>query len=198
MALAEKRARRAPVQAAVLKLLSHVESATKKELATMAGASPETLRRLQSEGLVERSQREVLRDGAFLGREEPLPVLNREQQAALDGLLRQAKNEKPGVALLYGVTGSGKTSVYLKLIEACLQQGRGAMLMVPEIALTPQLVTQLRSHFGRKVAVLHSRLHLGERYDAWKRIRRGNATVVVGTRSAVFAPLSQPWFDHFG
>lgn len=73
LALAEKRARRAPVQAAVLKLLSHVESATKKELATMAGASPETLRRLQSEGLVERSQREVLRDGAFLGREEPLP-----------------------------------------------------------------------------------------------------------------------------
>lgn len=190
LALAEKRARRAPVQAAVLKLLSHVESATKKELAAMAGASPETLRRLQSEGLVERSQREVLRDGTFLGREEPLPVLNREQQAALDGLLRQAKNEKPGVALLYGVTGSGKTSVYLKLIEACLQQGRGAMLMVPEIALTPQLVTQLRSHFGRKVAVLHSRLHLGERYDAWKRIRRGNATVVVGTRSAVFAPLS--------
>lgn len=123
LALAEKRARRAPVQAAVRSCSPMWKALPRRSLPPWLVRRRRRFAASQSEGLVERSQREVLRDGAFLGREEPLPVLNREQQAALDGLLRQAKNEKPGVALLYGVTGSGKTSVYLKLIEACLATG---------------------------------------------------------------------------
>ncbi len=100
--------------------------------------------------------------------------------------------EHPGVALLYGVTGSGKTSVYIKLIQKCLDEGKDAMLLVPEIALTPQLLGLLAAYFGNQVAVLHSSLGAAERYDQWKRIRNGEAGVVVGTRSAVFAPCLHP------
>ena len=95
------------------------------------------------------------------------------------------------MALLYGVTGSGKTSVYIKLIQNCLDDGKSAMLLVPEIALTPQLLGLLAAYFGDSVAVLHSSLSAGERYDQWKRVRSGEAKVVVGTRSAVFAPCCQ-------
>ena len=100
--------------------------------------------------------------------------------------------ENPGVALLHGVTGSGKTSVYIKLIRGCLEKGKTALLLVPEIALTPQLLGLMAAYFGDQVAVLHSSLSAGERYDQWKRVRAGEAKVVVGTRSAVFAPCENP------
>ena len=115
-------------------------------------------------------------------------VLNEEQQAAFEGLNEQRMGANPGVALLYGVTGSGKTSVYIKLIRTCLDEGRSAMLLVPEIALTPQLLATMAAYFGDAVAVLHSSLSAGERYDQWKRVKSGEARLVVGTRSAVFAP----------
>jgi len=98
------------------------------------------------------------------------------------------EGEKPGTALLYGVTGSGKTAVYIKLIQKTLEQGKQAMLLVPEIALTPQLLGLMAAYFGQRVAVLHSSLPATERYDQWKRVKSGEAKVVVGTRSAVFAP----------
>jgi primosomal protein N' (replication factor Y) len=98
------------------------------------------------------------------------------------------EQEIPGAALLHGVTGSGKTAVYLKLIQSCLDHGKSAIFLVPEIALTPQLLSLVAAHFGDLVAVLHSSLPAAERYDQWKRIRGGEARVVVGTRSAVFAP----------
>ena len=97
--------------------------------------------------------------------------------------------EKPGAALLYGVTGSGKTAVYISLIYEALREGKGAILLVPEISLTPQLLGRLAAHFGEKVAVLHSSLRIAERFAQWRRIRDGEAAVVVGTRSAVFAPV---------
>ena len=115
-------------------------------------------------------------------------VLNGEQTVAFEGLAQQMERAEPGVALLHGITGSGKTSVYIKLIRKCLDDGRCAMLLVPEIALTPQLLGLLAAYFGDSVAVLHSSLAASERYDQWKRIRDGSARVVVGTRSAVFAP----------
>ena len=118
--------------------------------------------------------------------------LNEEQQAAFDGLAAQMESENPGAALLYGVTGSGKTSVYIKLIRRCLEAGKQAVLLVPEIALTPQLLGLMAAHFGDRVAVLHSSLAAEERYDQWKRIRSGEAGLVVGTRSAVFAPCMRP------
>ena len=117
------------------------------------------------------------------------PVLNAEQQAAFEGLDALAAAGRPAAALLYGVTGSGKTQVYLRLIYEALARGRTAMVLVPEIALTPQLLRIFASHFGDDIAVLHSSLRAGERYDEWKRVRSGQARVVIGTRSAVFAPL---------
>ena len=119
---------------------------------------------------------------------EPI-TLTAEQQAAYDALLPGLEDTAPHSALLYGVTGSGKTLVYLHLIEQALAAGQGAILLVPEISLTPQMIEAFSAYFGDAVAVLHSGLPLSERYDEWKRIRAGLARVVVGTRSAVFAPM---------
>ena len=120
------------------------------------------------------------------------PVLNDEQQAAFDGLCLQMQSQKPGAALLYGVTGSGKTAVYIRLIYEALKAGKSAILLVPEISLTPQLLEKLSAHFGQAVAVLHSSLRISERFAQWRRIQSGQARVVVGTRSAVFAPVQSP------
>jgi len=192
-AYAASQRRRAPMQAAVLELLAVTGCVSQKELCYFTGASRETVRRLRDLGYLTEAHREVLRTPMRIpDKLQPPPVLNREQLDAFTGLREQMEADEPGVALLYGVTGSGKTAVYLSLIRACLDAGKSAMLLVPEISLTPQLVDTLTAHFGEKVAVLHSRLRIGERYDEWKRIRRGDASVVVGTRSAVFAPLKNP------
>ena len=189
MEYASHRPKSAAMQKAVLELLCQLGSVAVKELCYYTGASTATVKRLEKLGYLTLSQREVLRcreiEPAKL--DGPL-VLNETQKAAFDGLCRQMDGERAGVALLYGVTGSGKTSVYLKLIERCLNMGKSAMLLVPEIALTPQLLSLLAAHFGDSVAVLHSSLSGGERYDQWKRLRSGEARVAVGTRSAVFAP----------
>ena len=192
MAFAQKKSRGAPLQKSVLELLCTVGSGACKEVCYLTGASMATLRRLSELGYVALSEREVFRTAVTTpDRLLTPPELSAEQQAAYEGLLAQMHAEKPGVALLYGVTGSGKTAVYIRLIDQALQEGRGAMLLVPEIALTPQLLGKLSSHFGKQVAVLHSSLRVGERYDEWRRIQSGAARVVVGTRSAVFAPVRE-------
>ena len=189
MEYAAHRPKSAAMQRSVLELLCSVGCASVKELCYFTGAKPATVRRLAELGYVELSDRQVLRCREIRPAQLDGPlVLNGEQQAAFEGLSAQMAGENPGVALLYGVTGSGKTSVYLKLIRSCLDAGKSAMLLVPEIALTPQLLSLLAAHFGETVAVLHSSLSAGERYDQWKRVRSGEAKVVVGTRSAVFAP----------
>lgn len=119
---------------------------------------------------------------------EPI-VLTEEQQAAYDALLPHLEDTAPHSALLYGVTGSGKTLVFLKLIERCLQLGRKALVLVPEISLTPQMILRLKSQFGRRVAVQHSALNHTERLLQWQMIQDGGADIVVGTRSAIFSPL---------
>ncbi len=189
LAFAAARPKGAAVQKAVLELLCSVGSAAVKDICYYTGASAQTVKRLEALGYLSLSTRSVLRCREIVPAklEGPL-VLNGEQRAAFDGLWEQANREKPGVALLYGVTGSGKTSVYLKLIENCLASGKSAMLLVPEIALTPQLLSVLAAHFGGQVALLHSSLSAGERADQWKRLKSGAAKVAVGTRSAVFAP----------
>lgn len=193
VSFARAQKRRAPMQAAVLELLAVTGCVSQKELCYFTGASRETVQRLKTLGYVQESQQEVLRSAYEITEKPAQPlVLNGEQQAVCKGLQQQRALPDPGVALLYGITGSGKTAVYLSLIQDCLAEGKSAMLLVPEISLTPQLVEQLTGHFGRKVAVLHSSLRIGARYDEWKRIRTGDATVVVGTRSAVFAPLQKP------
>ena len=186
---AARRPKSAAMQRSVLELLCSIGSAAVKEICYYTGASTATVKRLESLGYITLSQRPVLRCREIKPVELDGPLeLNDEQAAAFDGLRHQMEAERPGVALLHGVTGSGKTSVYIKLIRTCLDRGKSAMLLVPEIALTPQLLGLMAAHFGQNVAVLHSSLAATERYDQWKRIRSGEAKVVVGTRSAVFAP----------
>ena len=145
---------------------------------------------MEKSGILRLEHREVFRRVTVeAGERAAPPVLNAEQQAAFEGLDALAAVGRPAAALLYGVTGSGKTQVYLRLIYEALARGRTAMVLVPEIALTPQLLRIFASHFGDDIAVLHSSLRAGERYDEWKRVRSGQARVVIGTRSAVFAPL---------
>lgn len=190
MAQVIPRRKSAPLRYAVVELLAALGSVSAKELCYFTGASAATLRSLTKSGILTLERREVFRR---VEREAVEPageiVLNEEQQAAFRGLDKLCAAERSAAALLYGVTGSGKTQVYLRLIQETLARGHTAMLLVPEIALTPQLLRIFSAHFGDRVAVLHSSLRAGERYDEWKRVRAGKATVVLGTRSAVFAPL---------
>lgn len=190
MALVTPKRRAAPLRFAVTELLCALGSVSSKELCYFTGASHATLRSLEKSGILRLERREAFRRVTVEGVAQAAPItLNQEQQAAFRGLDALAAEGKPAAALLYGVTGSGKTQVYLRLIQQVLARGRTAMLLVPEIALTPQLLRIFASHFGDQVAVLHSSLRTGERYDEWKRVRTGKARVVLGTRSAVFAPL---------
>ena len=191
MAYAASRPKSAAMQRQVLELLCSVGSVAVKDLCYFTGASTATVNRLEKLGYLTLSQRPVLRCREIRPAKLSGPlVLNEEQQACFEGLASQMAREEPGVALLYGVTGSGKTSVYIRLIQICLEKGKSAMLLVPEIALTPQLLGILAAYFGTQVAVLHSSLSAAERYDQWKRVKSGDARVVVGTRSAVFAPCT--------
>ena len=189
MEFASRRPKSAAMQRAVLELLCSVGSASVKEICYFTGASTATVNRLEKLGYVALAERPVLRCREIIPAKLDGPlILNEDQQEAFDGLSAQMNSENPGVALLYGVTGSGKTSVYIKLVQECLARGRRAMLLVPEIALTPQLLGLMAAYFGNQAAVLHSSLSTGERYDQWKRVRDREAAVVVGTRSAIFAP----------
>ncbi len=189
MDYANRRRRAAPLQYAVLELLCAMGSGSAKEICYFTGASMTTLRRLEKLGYLSFFSCEVLRRAKLPPGERQAPMeLNPAQQEVFSGLRAQTEQNPPGVALLYGVTGSGKTAVYIKLIEECLKKGRQAILLVPEISLTPQLLRQMAACFGDRVAVLHSSLGIAERYDEWKQVHAGKASLVVGTRSAVFAP----------
>lgn len=181
----------AKAQRRVLQLLDEVGSASAKEIQYFTGTGKPTLNKLAKQGLISLFQREVFRSpahGAVVA--APPPVLNEEQQQAFEALCRQMEEGKAACSLLYGVTGSGKTQVYIRLIHAALGQGKTAMVLVPEIGLTPQILRIFEGQFGDRVAILHSGLSAGERYDEWKRVKKGKAQVVIGTRSAVFAPLA--------
>ena len=189
MEFASHRPKSAAMQKSVLELMCSLGSVAVKELCYFTGASTATVNRLEKLGYLRLTERPVLRCREIkpVKLSGPL-VLNPAQQACFEGLSAQMEASQPGIALLHGVTGSGKTSVYIQLIQKCLDRGGSAMLLVPEIALTPQLLGLLAAYFGEKVAVLHSSLSAGERYDQWKRVKNGDASVVVGTRSAIFAP----------
>ncbi len=190
LVLAGQKRRTAPMQASILELLSTVGCISRQELRHFTGASSQSIQALVRAELVTLEKKEQLRRPEFRqGEHRPLPELTEPQRIALEGLAALAEKPKPAAALLHGVTGSGKTAIYAHLIAKQRQQGRGAILLVPEIALTAQMLEGFSSYFGEDVAVLHSALSLGERYDEWKRIRQGKAGVVIGTRSAVFAPV---------
>jgi len=179
-----------PKHSAVLELLAEAGAMSAKETCLLAGVSAGVLKTLEKQELLSIRPQIVYRKPLFSINDPASPItLNNEQKKAFDEISLLLNSEKPEAALLYGVTGSGKTLVYIKLIDEVIAKGKTAIVLVPEIALTPQTMSLFISYFGQQVAVLHSALGVGERYDEWKRINNGEVKVVVGTRSAIFAPL---------
>lgn len=186
---AEQRRRRAPQQSELLRTLCAIGRAALPDLREFTGASLQSVRALRDAGLISLEDVPVYRrPEAPEGERQPLPKLNSEQTKAFKGILKLAGGKKASGALLFGVTGSGKTTIYIRLIAEMRRRGKTAILLVPEIALTPQMLRTFSSHFGDDIAVLHSSLSAGERLDEWRRIKNGEAGVVIGTRSAIFAP----------
>lgn len=178
-------------QLAVIAVLREYHQLTAKEAAYYAGVTDVVIKNLVKAGIAEIAESELLRvprDAAATVSPDDT-VLSPQQQAAYDAVAEQILAEHAAAFLLHGVTGSGKTAVFEKLIALTLSRGRQALLLIPEISLTPQVVQYFQSRFGSRVALIHSGLSLSQRYDTDKLIRRGEISLVVGTRSAVFAPL---------
>lgn len=189
MAEAEKKKTSASVRYAVVELLCTEGALAAPDIYYYTGATARTLRSLEKDGIIRLTEQEKLRVPTYETADAPPIVLSEEQRGAFDGLDALSRSGEAQAALLHGVTASGKTQVYIRLIQEVLSRGKSALLLVPEIALTPQMMAKFTAYFGDSVAMLHSALRLTERYDQWKRIRRGEVKVVLGTRSAVFAPL---------
>ncbi len=190
MSLAQQKASRAKMQSSVLRLMSVVGEASVADLRALTGASRPSVAALVADEILEFIYKESFRRPEYRRAEQlsPLPSLTEEQRQAYDGLCAGLDAKTSGAALLQGVTGSGKTTVYVHLISRVLERGDSVIMLVPEIALTPQMLETFSSYFGEQIAVLHSSLTVAERYDEWKRVRRGAAKLVIGTRSAIFAP----------
>lgn len=177
----------------VVDFLQEYNCASVKEVCYMTNCTETIIKRLVQKQVLKEFRQEVMRNA--IGEIDKRVnineiILNEEQQNAFLGIMDLINDNKPAGALLYGVTGSGKTSVFYHLINQVLKMGKTALLLVPEISLTPQMVNKFKAIFGDSIAVLHSSLSLGQRMDEFKRIKKGDAKIVIGTRSAVFAPLS--------
>ncbi len=184
--LAESMSKRSPVQAEIIKFLSGGGKFTIPDIMAECKASRNSIEALNIKGLVELEEKRILRS-PITEKEEHTTAFEptQEQKNAIDTI----KNCAAGTFLIHGVTGSGKTEVYLQLVESVIKEGKQAIVLVPEISLTPQITDRFYKRFGKVVAVMHSALSLGERYDEYTRIKTGEAKVVVGARSAVFAPV---------
>ncbi|BDG42665.1 primosomal protein N' [Saccharococcus caldoxylosilyticus] len=172
-------------------LLSKNEAVPMQELIEQTSASYASVKSLVEKGLVVEKEIEVYRDPyehRTFAKTKPLP-LTVEQEKALSAIVKRVRANEHRVFLLYGVTGSGKTEVYMQAMEEVLRQGKEAIVLVPEISLTPQMVERFKGRFGSQVAVLHSGLSVGEKYDEWRKIHRKEVRLVVGARSAIFAPF---------
>lgn len=179
----------------ILEMLIENEYIAASDIVRFAGVSAGVLDTLKKYGYVDFKEIEVTRDPVGDRTYEKTTHMSptKEQQEVLDSVNEMLDKEKFSEALVHGVTGSGKTEVYLQLIGHCIEQGKQSIMLVPEISLTPQMVERFKGRFGDDVAVLHSRLSLGERYDQWRLIKDNKIKVVVGARSAIFAP-----FDNLG
>lgn len=181
-------------QKRVAELIEMSGGVSVKEILYFTGVSSSVIDSLYKKGVIHLYDEEVFRiEKRAADEKAPEITLSHEQQKACDSLYDEYRDSKPHTSLLYGVTGSGKTSVFIKLIERVIDDNRGIIVMVPEISLTPQFVSQFSQRFGDKIAVFHSALSLGERLDEYKRVKKGIAKIAIGTRSAVFAP-----FDNIG
>lgn len=178
-------------QKEMLEVLNDTGTASVKELCYFTGYTPAVANALVKHGVAEYYEQEVIRLPDFVNKTgERTPIdLTDEQKLAHDKLVSLADSDKPAVSLLYGVTGSGKTSVYMSVIDKVLDSGRNVIVMVPEIGLTPQTISLFCKRYGGDIAVFHSALSIRERLEQWKRAKKGEVRIIIGTRSAVFAPL---------
>ena len=189
--ISEEKKRKSPQQSNILRELSVFGQLPASELMSFTGAGRSSLKALIEQEIVSTYMQEAFRrPEIFNGDLQELPSLTKEQSVVYETLLDKAQKYEPCVSLLQGVTGSGKTSIYIKLISDVLSDGKSVILLVPEIALTPQMIATFSGYFGNDIAVLHSSLTQAERYDEWKRVKNSDARLVIGTRSAVFAPCS--------
>jgi primosomal protein N' (replication factor Y) (superfamily II helicase) len=183
--------KKAPRQLQVLKLLHDQGELNQKQIFALRGTGSVVLKALEEKGLITSSFKEVYR-APWTEEEHGIDSffeLTAEQTEAVKKIVSTIKKQQYAPFLLHGVTGSGKTEIYLRTIKATLEAGRGALMLVPEIALTPQLIARFKARFGNQIAQLHSGLSQGERFDEWRRILKGEACIVIGARSAIFAPL---------
>jgi len=187
MEAAQRIVRKAPVQARMLEVLASVEYISLSDLVQFSGGSYNVVQALEKKGFLQFETLVVDRltvPHGMIKKQEPLKLTDEQSR-----IIEQIEKSDNREFVLHGVTGSGKTEVYMRLIEKALSDGRTAIMLVPEIALTPQTVARFVSRFGDRVAIFHSGLSMGERYDEWKKMRDGKADIAIGARSAVFAPL---------
>jgi len=183
--------RKAPKQSGVVSTLADFGYLSEKDLLEFTDSTHDTIKQLEKKNIVFIEKKEIFRrPEIFSDATSQIPELSQEQKEVYKGLHDLSVDEAPHVSLLFGVTGSGKTMIYIRLIHDMLSSDRSSILLVPEISLTPQMLDTFSKYFGNNIAVLHSNLSPGERYDEWKRIKTGQAKVVVGTRSAIFAPVN--------
>ena len=187
--LVEEKKLRSEKQAEIIKFLIENGKSEQSEIINALAASAAQLKTLCEKGFILREQKEDYRIPYLSSSVKWDIVLNEEQHRAADTVISLTKENVPKAALLYGVTGSGKTQVMLKVMDEVIKDGRGVILLVPEISLTPQTIKIFSERYGERTAVVHSGLSAGERFDAWRRIKRGEVDVCIGTRSAVFAPF---------
>ncbi|MDE6764407.1 MAG: primosomal protein N' [Oscillospiraceae bacterium] len=179
-----------PKQKSVVELLADSSSASVKEIGYICGVTSSVVNNMTKKGIVEAYEYEILRTPDVSANEKVDDIiLSEQQQRAYDGIASLIDEKKPCAALLYGVTGSGKTPVFAKLIQHTLDLGKNVIMLIPEISLTPQVVQRFQGLFGDLVAIMHSSLSLTQRLNEYKRVKKGQARIVVGTRSAVFAPM---------
>lgn len=180
-----------PRQSDVVNILRAAGSVSRKEICYFTGVSTAVIDTLVKKGICEYFDEEppkITESENIICDKENI-ALTPQQEKAYNSLIRKYESEKASVSLLYGITGSGKTSVFMKLIDRANADGKGVICMVPEIALTPQLLAKFKARYGNNVAVFHSGLSLSKRLEEWKRVKNGEATIAVGTRSAIFAPM---------
>lgn len=181
-----------PKQTAVVNILETAGAASVKEICYFTGVTSAVVEGLIKKGTLIAFEKRVFRAPyKCSGAERKEIALTEQQQKAYEGLKKLCDTEKGETALLHGITGSGKTQVFLKLADSVADSGKGVIVMVPEIALTPQLIAIFTARYGNKVAVFHSAMSLGQRMDEWQRIKDGKALIAIGTRSAVFAPFKE-------
>ena len=187
-----KTRKKAPQQSHIMEVLADFRRLSSKDLLLYSGASRNSLLSLKNKGLITFEFVEYFRRPSIEEEQKELPVLTSKQNEVFQFILEKMAAGESFTALLFGVTGSGKSCVYAHLIRRCLNNGKSVIFLVPEIALTPQFIKEFSSYFGHEVAIIHSGLSAGERLDEWKRISSGAARLVIGTRSAVFAPVKEP------